>query len=319
MARAGLGSRPGAALWRACPARTPGRAARCTGGVDVAWRLPISSSNGSPRTRCCCVLASASTRRSMRACRSRSMFCSTGCRHWNACRPMPACCCDSTRWPGAMPIPPTRTRHWSAWFAPHSMRARLRRGRPAIRRSRCAMAASTGRIWPDADSADPHQALERVVRAALDAGEAPPRPPRDQEIPVCYGGVHGPDLAEVAQRLDLPIEDIVVRHVAADYRVAMIGFAPGFPYLLGLDPALTMPRRADPRQRVPAGSVAIGGAQTGIYPAELPGGWQLIGRTPRRLFDVARTPPSLLAAGDRVRFRSISEEEFRRLDAEQNR
>src|SRR5574337_209107 len=101
--------------------------------------------------------------------------------------------------------------------------------------------------WRDADSADPHQALERVVRAALDAGEAPPRPPRDQEIPVCYGGVHGPDLAEVAQRLDLPIEDIVVRHVAADYRVAMIGFAPGFPYLLGLDPALTMRQRADRR------------------------------------------------------------------------
>jgi KipI family sensor histidine kinase inhibitor len=95
----------------------------------------------------------------------------------------------------------------------------------------------------------------------------------------------------------------------------MIGFAPGFPYLLGLDPALAMPRRRDPRQRVPAGSVAIGGAQTGIYPEALPGGWQLIGRTPLRLFDVNATPPSMLAAGDRVRLRAIDEDEFHRLAA----
>jgi KipI family sensor histidine kinase inhibitor len=85
----------------------------------------------------------------------------------------------------------------------------------------------------------------------------------------------------------------------------MLGFAPGFPYLLGLDPALQVPRRATPRTRVPMGSVAIGGAQTGIYPSELPGGWQLIGRTPLVLFDADRDPPSLLMPGDRVRFVAI--------------
>ncbi len=92
----------------------------------------------------------------------------------------------------------------------------------------------------------------------------------------------------------------------------MLGFAPGFPYLLGLDAALHVPRRADPRTRVPAGSVAIGGAQTGIYPRELPGGWNLIGRTPQVLFDPERDPPCLLAPGDRVRFRAIDAEEFAR-------
>jgi KipI family sensor histidine kinase inhibitor len=89
--------------------------------------------------------------------------------------------------------------------------------------------------------------------------------------------------------------------------VALLGFAPGFPYLLGLDPSLAMPRRTTPRLRVPAGSVAIGGAQAGIYPAELPGGWHLIGRTPLRLFDPAREPPCLLGVGDRVRFVPIED------------
>ena len=90
----------------------------------------------------------------------------------------------------------------------------------------------------------------------------------------------------------------------------MLGFAPGFPYLLGLDPALHVPRRAQPRLRVPAGSVAIGGAQTGIYPRELPGGWQLIGRTPLRLFDAQTDPPALLMPADRVRFRAVDADEF---------
>lgn len=172
--------------------------------------------------------------------------------------------------------------------------------------------------WHNADTT-PHQALEQAARAALSANEASSREPREREVPVCYGGTHGPDLVEMAQHLDLPIDEVIARHAAADYRVAMLGFAPGFPYLLGLDPALAMPRRRDPRQRVPAGSVAIGGAQTGIYPDQLPGGWQLIGRTPLHLFDVAVTPPALLAAGDRVRFRSIDEDEFRHLEAEPHR
>ncbi|MEO6799411.1 MAG: 5-oxoprolinase subunit PxpB [Rhodanobacter sp.] len=164
-----------------------------------------------------------------------------------------------------------------------------------------------------------HEALQREVLAALGKGEALIHALREQEIPVCYRGAYGPDLPQVAQYLDLPIDEVITRHVSAEYQVAMIGFAPGFPYLLGLDPALAMPRRRDPRQRVPAGSVGIGGVQSGIYPDQLPGGWQLIGRTPLRLFDATATPPSLLAAGDLVRFRAIDENEFRHLEAEQLR
>jgi len=130
------------------------------------------------------------------------------------------------------------------------------------------------------------------------------------EIPVCYGGEFGPDLDALARHANLDADEVIARHSAAEYRVAMLGFAPGFPYLLGLDPTLHAPRRANPRTRVPAGSVAIGGAQTGIYPTELPGGWQLIGRTPSMLFDAQRMPPSLLAPGDRVRFRAIDAREF---------
>lgn len=133
------------------------------------------------------------------------------------------------------------------------------------------------------------------------------------QIPVCYGGEYGPDLDAVAGHAGLAPDEIVARHAAAGYTVAMIGFAPGFPYLLGLDPTLAMPRRTDPRTRVPAGSVAIGGAQTGIYPRELPGGWQVIGRTPLVLFDPRRARPCMLAAGDGVRFRAIRADEFERL------
>ena len=133
------------------------------------------------------------------------------------------------------------------------------------------------------------------------------------EIPVCYGGECGSDIDAVAEHTRLSREEIIARHAAAEYTVAMLGFASGFPYLLGLDPTLHVPRRANPRTRVPAGSVAIGGAQTGIYPRELPGGWHLIGRTPLVLFDPEREPPCLLAAGDRVRFRAIDADEFARL------
>jgi KipI family sensor histidine kinase inhibitor len=133
---------------------------------------------------------------------------------------------------------------------------------------------------------------------------------RTVEIPVCYGGEHGPDLADLAKHASLSADDIVARHTAEEYIVAMLGFAPGFPYLLGLDSALAMPRLSSPRTRVPAGSVGIGGAQTGIYPQAGPGGWRLIGRTPLRLFDAGRDPPSLLRAGDRVRFVAIDAAAF---------
>lgn len=125
------------------------------------------------------------------------------------------------------------------------------------------------------------------------------------EIPVIYGGEAGPDLESAAAELGLTAAQLAQRHAAGEYTVAMIGFAPGFPYLLGLDPALHLPRLATPRTSVPAGSVGIGGAQTGIYPRESPGGWRLIGRTPLVLFDPSRDPPALLAPGDRVRFVAV--------------
>lgn len=147
--------------------------------------------------------------------------------------------------------------------------------------------------------------------AALD-DVAIPEPPV-VEIPVAYGGGHGPDLEEAAALAGLPAAEVVRLHAAADYRVAFIGFVPGFPYLRGLPAELALPRLAAPRTRVPAGSVGIGGGQTGIYPLESPGGWRIIGRTPLALFAASRSPAALVAAGDRVRFRPVSPEEFARL------
>lgn len=129
------------------------------------------------------------------------------------------------------------------------------------------------------------------------------------DIPVRYGGAEGVDLQAAAAELGLSAEALIAHHTAPLYTVAMLGFAPGFPYLLGLDPVLQLPRLASPRTRVPAGSVGIGGAQTGIYPRESPGGWRLIGRTPLRLFDAERIDaPALLAPGDRVRFVAITDD-----------
>jgi len=160
--------------------------------------------------------------------------------------------------------------------------------------------------WLEGNGSQPWRTFEAAVRAVL---ATPPaegtHAPRVVEVPVCYGGDFGPDLDALASHAKLAAADVIARHTAATYTVAMLGFAPGFPYLFGLDPALEMPRRASPRTHVPAGSVAIGGAQTGIYPSELPGGWQLIGRTPLTLFDARRDPPSLLTPGDRVRFVAI--------------
>ena len=134
---------------------------------------------------------------------------------------------------------------------------------------------------------------------------------REIVIPVCYGGDFGPDLAEVAAQAGLGEDATIALHSGAKYRVHAIGFAPGFPYLAGLPEKLRIPRRATPRTRVPAGSVGIGGAQTGVYPLATPGGWQLIGRTPLSLFRPENeTEPALLQPGDRVRFQPISPEEF---------
>ncbi len=125
---------------------------------------------------------------------------------------------------------------------------------------------------------------------------------RRVDITVAYGGVDGPDLEAVAEHCGFTTDEVVRRHSAAEYVVYFIGFQPGFAYLGGLDAALHTPRRPEPRVAVPAGSVGIGGAQTGIYPLATPGGWQLIGRTALALFDPQAEPPTLLAPGDRVRF-----------------
>ena len=119
------------------------------------------------------------------------------------------------------------------------------------------------------------------------------------EIPVSYDGE---DLPEVASLTGLDAEEVVRRHTAPEYTVAFLGFSPGFPYLVGLDPALEVPRRDTPRTSIPAGSVGLAGGQTGIYPTASPGGWQLIGRTEVTLFDPERDPPALLAPGSRLRF-----------------
>jgi KipI family sensor histidine kinase inhibitor len=131
-------------------------------------------------------------------------------------------------------------------------------------------------------------------------------------IPVCYGGEFGPDLDDVARRADIAADEVVRLHSEAIYEVRAIGFSPGFPYLAGLPELLHTPRRATPRALVLPGSVGIGGAQTGIYPLATPGGWNVIGRTPRRLFRPESANPALLRVGDRVRFEAIKPDEFGR-------
>lgn len=130
------------------------------------------------------------------------------------------------------------------------------------------------------------------------------------EVPVCYGGELGPDLADVAHAAGCTEEDVVGLHTSHEYRVFVVGFVPGFGYMGPVDPRLALPRRRSPRTRVPAGSVALAAGQTGIYPMETPGGWHLIGRTPVRPFDANRAEPVLFRPGDRVRFRSITREDY---------
>ncbi|MFI5230356.1 MAG: 5-oxoprolinase subunit PxpB [Gemmatimonadales bacterium] len=149
--------------------------------------------------------------------------------------------------------------------------------------------------------------LERVL-TDLRADALPT--PREVEIPVCYGNELGPDLEDVAKRHGLTPDDVVRLHSGASYLVYMVGFMPGFAYLGGLPEAIATPRRSTPRTSVPAGAVGIGGRQTGVYPLVSPGGWNLIGRTPVAVFDIAREPATLVATGDRVRFRAISPTEF---------
>jgi len=152
--------------------------------------------------------------------------------------------------------------------------------------------------------------LEALAREVAGAEAEPPG--RVIRVPVGYGGEWGPDLDEVARLTGLSPEEVVARHAAPVYRVYLLGFTPGFPYLGGLDPRLACPRMDSPRLVTPAGSVALAGLQTGIYPVESPGGWRILGRTPVRLFDPApgATRPFLLAAGDGLRFLRVERESF---------
>jgi len=166
---------------------------------------------------------------------------------------------------------------------------------------------------------DPLQASFQQVIDSLDqiedlGGHIQASRSRRIEIPVAYGGEMGPDLDFVAQHNQLSTEEVIRLHTANEYLVYLVGFTPGLPYLGGMATRIATPRLAEPRPRVPAGSVAIGGNQTGVYPIESPGGWRIIGGTPLKLFDLDRESPFLLKAGDSVRFRSITLEEFQSFD-----
>jgi len=155
--------------------------------------------------------------------------------------------------------------------------------------------------------------LTQKIHESLPPGERKRRKKataRTVEIPVCYDPEFALDLDHVAQHTQMSPKKVVDLYSAADYHVSCIGFTPGFPYLAGLPGKLTTPRRATPRKEIPAGSVAIAGTQSGIYPLRSPGGWNVIGRTPLRLFDPQKNPPTLLRTGDRLRFLAISRQEY---------
>ncbi|MEB3101078.1 5-oxoprolinase subunit PxpB [Ferviditalea candida] len=164
------------------------------------------------------------------------------------------------------------------------------------------------------DAATPYDAVCLHLKETLLQAELhPPKAPRTVEIPVCYDGGFGPDLAQVAEWNGLTKEEVIRIHSEPVYTIYMIGFAPGFPYLGGMSERIAAPRKSSPRMMVPAGSVGIAGKQTGIYPLNSPGGWQIIGRTPLELFRPGHIPPSLLQAGDLVRFCPIRKEEYEHL------
>jgi inhibitor of KinA len=140
---------------------------------------------------------------------------------------------------------------------------------------------------------------------------------RNIVIPVCYGGERGPDLSAVASFHGISEEEVIRIHSSAYYQVYMLGFSPGFPYIGGLPREISTPRKSTPRLKIPSGSVGIGGEQTGIYPLETPGGWNIIGQTPLTLFQPEKMPPTLLQRGDQVTFVPITQEEFAKIQREE--
>ncbi|MFI4855268.1 MAG: 5-oxoprolinase subunit PxpB [Phycisphaerales bacterium JB065] len=158
--------------------------------------------------------------------------------------------------------------------------------------------------------------LEEVVRRCVSSAAEREEPRREHAIEVCYEGVFAPDLGVLAERAGMSVERVIELHSSAEYRVEVIGFSPGFGYLSGLAPELHAARLDSPRTRVPAGSVGIAGEHTGVYPQATPGGWNLIGRTPRVMFDGTREEAALLAVGDVVRFVPIDAARFEELERE---
>ena len=152
--------------------------------------------------------------------------------------------------------------------------------------------------------------MKRLLKMDIKTGESRKRV---FEIPVCYGGKYGPDLANIAEHAGLTEEEVIKIHSSRDYLIYMLGFLPGFCYLGGLDERIHTPRLANPRLKINAGSVGIGGSQTGIYPLDSPGGWQLMGMTPVKTYDPDREVPILLSAGDYIRFIPVEEEEYLRI------
>ncbi len=154
---------------------------------------------------------------------------------------------------------------------------------------------------------------ERLAEIDSGLAAAPAPPPRVVEIPTSYGGEFGPDLPFVAEHAGMTPDEVVAIHSSADYLVYMMGFSPGFTYLGGMSERIAAPRLKTPRTAIPAGSVGIAQQQTGIYPVESPGGWQLIGRTPVTLFDPSRHPPVVVEAGDYIRFVPVTRDEYQRI------
>ena len=155
--------------------------------------------------------------------------------------------------------------------------------------------------------------MEKILSVEIAAGA---RKKKVFEIPVCYGGEFGPDLATIAEHAGLSEQEVIDIHTSTDYLIYMLGFLPGFTYLGGLDERIHTPRLANPRIRIPAGSVGIGGSQTGIYPMDSPGGWQLMGLTPVKTYDPDREVPILVEAGDYIRFVPVDRAEYERIKAE---
>jgi KipI family sensor histidine kinase inhibitor len=174
-------------------------------------------------------------------------------------------------------------------------------------------------VYIDPWSASREEAMGVVQKICEGTGSFDAPEPERVDIPVCYGGEYGPDMERVCSHAGLTPEQVVLLHSAPEYHVYMIGFSPGFPYLGGMDPRLETPRLGNPRTAIPAGSVGIAGMQTGVYPSETPGGWNLIGRTPLSLFDPGKCRPFLLGPGMSIRFVPVDRSAFPELSEKPTR